>query len=411
MRVARRHRRSARPGPARARVARRERRDELRSARMVGELALEHDEGAFERAGLVEARGDQRRPDARGRWRASARPRTTSSRLSARGARRRRTAALGPGPASATAQASRSEPRRGVAGRVRAGAVGRHRSVRLPHRRRGAALRTGERVSLPSRHPTRRADDARGNRHAARRRTWDVRPAGSAPPERRRRLVRAAAAAPHVAGGDPPPRVDEPLPLGLGGLPARQLGLHGVGDLRPGHAVGAQLADEVALVVVGEPAHLVDQRVPGRGGVAGERARPLRCLRWSSSAWGDAVPGDRRVHALQPAPRLVVLHGVSESLTRTIVAESTTTRRPEPGESSRLGRASRDVSAAPSGRLAVCENGDSPLSGGGDVGHPDDRHALLVGRGEVDLGGDRPVAVARGVVEDLPDEPALAAPR
>ena len=57
--------------------------------------------------------------------------------------------------------------------------------------------------------------------------------------------------------------------------------------------------------------------------------------------------------------------------------------------------------------ITPCENGDSPSAGRLDVGHPDDGDALLVGRGEVDLGGDGPVAVARGVVEDLPDEPAL----
>src|SRR6185312_17360937 len=198
---------------------------------------------------------------------ASTWPRTTAKRLSARGARRRRTAALGPGPAIATAQASRSSPSgasRATCGQALSDVIGRSAFRTARPRRSTADGRTSlcRRGTLPA-GPSTRGIPTRG----------PARPVALV-----RRLVRAAATPPHVAGGDPPPRVDEPLPLGLGGLPAGQLGLHGVGDLRPGHAVGAQLADQVALVVVGEPAHLVHQRVPGRGGVAGERPRPAPLL-------------------------------------------------------------------------------------------------------------------------------------
>jgi hypothetical protein len=102
-------------------------------------------------------------------------PWTTLSRLSVRAARRGRSVASGSGPASATAQVSRSESAgasRAAEGQDPSDVIGRS-AFRTA---RGATVRRGERVTLPSRHPTRRARTAR---------TIDTRPASELRDRRR----------------------------------------------------------------------------------------------------------------------------------------------------------------------------------------------------------------------------------
>ena len=132
----------------------------LGSARMVAEVALEHDEGAFEHAGLVRAHADQRRPERAGDGRFGAAPHHVEEAVGEGG----EAAAHGGTGARARDRDGpgvEEQPLRGVTGRVRAGAFGRHQSVRLPHRPTAAQHCGRANESLPSRHPTRRADDAR----------------------------------------------------------------------------------------------------------------------------------------------------------------------------------------------------------------------------------------------------------
>ena len=141
-------------------VACREGRDELRSARMVAEVALEHDEGAFEHAGLVEAHGDQRGPERAGGGRFGPAPHHVEQAVG-EGGEAAAHGGTGAGARDRDGPGVEEQPLRSVAGRVRAGAVGRHQSVRLPHRPTAAQHCGRANESLPSRHPTRRADDAR----------------------------------------------------------------------------------------------------------------------------------------------------------------------------------------------------------------------------------------------------------
>ena len=135
-------------------------RGELRSARVVAELALEHHEGAFEHAGLVRAHGDQRGPDRAGGGRFGVAPHHVDQAVG-EGGEAAAHGGAGLGACDRHGPGVEEQPFRGVTGRVREGAVGRHQSVRLPHRPTAAQHCGRANESLPSRHPTRRADDAR----------------------------------------------------------------------------------------------------------------------------------------------------------------------------------------------------------------------------------------------------------
>ena len=142
-------------------VARREGRDELR-LRADGRRAR-----AGARRGCVRARRDRpgpRRPApprASGRWpaRPGPGPRRAGCRRGGRGGGARRHWGRGPRAPRPRRRGASPPGRRGPrAGRRLSDVISRS-AFRTA--RRGAALRTGERVTLPSRHPTRRADDAR----------------------------------------------------------------------------------------------------------------------------------------------------------------------------------------------------------------------------------------------------------